>query len=555
MDIQTELESKFRDELTIIARKLKIAGYHSLNKDDLISKILEYDEQQVRQILQVTWWDRYHNHFYGVVSVVALLLSVIFFIVPYFSEDDSAYSDVKAGKPTKMAGGQFNIAIAKFGVIDEQGKISDQPDAEEISQSIANYLTAQKENLTQILGEKVSVWGPENGLALIEPDQEFKYVQDINADVLVYGSIEIIENDKWLLSPKFYLTDDAIGLADELRGEHALGKPIVYSPNATASTSEVNTAMQVRLEALSGILVGLSYLTLGTVEQYERAAMQFQNLVDTSKWAVANDNSGQEILHLFLGNALLMQTSVPEMDSDDAARLLIESINNYAYSLELNPTYSRASNGLGAAYFARAFWMQDEYDCDWDESEAKELLGKSKQSFEDALNFSAMHKPKSGYVDLRAHFGLLKAHHWYGWCFEEEFESWYDALDEGLIVLEHLDSLEPNSGPLKELAASAYSILGSIELFAGELSESVKYYESALDYYEQAGTTPASLQRVETIPYYLLALCWDKQSDKAQNALNGFMAEEHFNNKSKAKILDTISQEDSDIVGTCISNH
>ena len=70
-DIKEKLESKLRDELNIIARKLRVDGYRSLNKDDLISAILKCNESCVRKSLSITWWDRHHNHVYGCVTILA----------------------------------------------------------------------------------------------------------------------------------------------------------------------------------------------------------------------------------------------------------------------------------------------------------------------------------------------------------------------------------------------------------------------------------------------------------------------------------------------------
>ena len=82
------LMCKLRDELSIIARKLRIKGYRSLKKNDLVSAILKCDEQLVHQYLSVTWWDRYHNHIYGAATIVALVLSIVFFVVPLMNTTD-----------------------------------------------------------------------------------------------------------------------------------------------------------------------------------------------------------------------------------------------------------------------------------------------------------------------------------------------------------------------------------------------------------------------------------------------------------------------------------
>jgi hypothetical protein len=75
------LESKIRDELNLIARRLQIAGYRSLNKNDLISAILKCNESCVRRSLSATWWNLYHNHVYGWVGILGLVLSIVFFRV------------------------------------------------------------------------------------------------------------------------------------------------------------------------------------------------------------------------------------------------------------------------------------------------------------------------------------------------------------------------------------------------------------------------------------------------------------------------------------------
>jgi hypothetical protein len=74
------LESKGRDELRIIAKRLKVAGFSKLSKNGLITAILDADPTG-KAIKPITWWNRYHNHVYGIASLVGLALAVIFFIL------------------------------------------------------------------------------------------------------------------------------------------------------------------------------------------------------------------------------------------------------------------------------------------------------------------------------------------------------------------------------------------------------------------------------------------------------------------------------------------
>lgn len=114
-DTRDLLEHKLRDELNIIARKLRITGYRSLRKDDLVSAILKCDEQLVRRSLSVTWWDRYHNHVYGVVTVVALVFSIVVFAVSWmFPADDPRHVVVEP------AAARDNLIVSKVRTIIDQ---------------------------------------------------------------------------------------------------------------------------------------------------------------------------------------------------------------------------------------------------------------------------------------------------------------------------------------------------------------------------------------------------------------------------------------------------
>ena len=106
---------KLRDELNIIARKLRINGYRSLRKDDLVSAILKCDEQLVRQYLSVTWWNRYHNHVYGAATIIALVLSIVFFVVPLMNPTDDTRHVV-----VETATAQDKLIVSKVRTIIDQ---------------------------------------------------------------------------------------------------------------------------------------------------------------------------------------------------------------------------------------------------------------------------------------------------------------------------------------------------------------------------------------------------------------------------------------------------
>ena len=88
-DINQALESMSIDELRIFAKRLGLSGYSSLRKADLIKLIQASDTTALQKQLFPTWWQTYHNHVYGSMSVVGLVLSVVFFVWPASTVPDA----------------------------------------------------------------------------------------------------------------------------------------------------------------------------------------------------------------------------------------------------------------------------------------------------------------------------------------------------------------------------------------------------------------------------------------------------------------------------------
>lgn len=82
-DYRQLLESRTRDELNVIASKLKLSGYRKLSKDALVNAILTADEKTLSQCLSVTWWNRYHNHVYGAFTIAGVALTVLLYLLSH----------------------------------------------------------------------------------------------------------------------------------------------------------------------------------------------------------------------------------------------------------------------------------------------------------------------------------------------------------------------------------------------------------------------------------------------------------------------------------------
>lgn len=81
-DLLNRLTRMSLDELRNLCKTLDITGYSKLRKPELIERIKQIDKSRLRRQLFPTWWQQYHNHLYGIASVVGLFASVGFFFWP-----------------------------------------------------------------------------------------------------------------------------------------------------------------------------------------------------------------------------------------------------------------------------------------------------------------------------------------------------------------------------------------------------------------------------------------------------------------------------------------
>lgn len=86
--LRDKLKDKSKDELKVITKRLKISGYSGFNKLELVDSILKSDVRGLEREIFPSWWRRYHNHVYGSVTVLALLLSVAFYYFPFKVDED-----------------------------------------------------------------------------------------------------------------------------------------------------------------------------------------------------------------------------------------------------------------------------------------------------------------------------------------------------------------------------------------------------------------------------------------------------------------------------------
>ncbi len=83
-EICDRLLSLTRDELLIVARKLRIFGYRKQNMDCLRQHILEIDSSKVKIAMSITWWDR-NCKLIAWISLISAIVTIIGFVLAFLS--------------------------------------------------------------------------------------------------------------------------------------------------------------------------------------------------------------------------------------------------------------------------------------------------------------------------------------------------------------------------------------------------------------------------------------------------------------------------------------
>lgn len=429
----------------------------------------------------------------------------------------------------RMGDGQFNIAVAEFTALDPAGRplLANQVPAISAA-SIAHYLEGETETFREITGQRAAVWGPEQGIQPVAPGAEAARAAAHNAHVLLYGTLRARADGRFELAPAFFVADPSIAQANELLGEHALGTPLLFQPESTASMRDLNAGLERRLRALLQLLIGLSYFEQGTEAGYQQATQMFQEAT-RGEWGQAGDGTGQEILYLFLGSSYLQQLFYAEAhDATQEARagLLEKARDAYATGREMNPRYPRIYNGLGIVLFqlARLPSLKGDF-CDW----TWELLDEARERYQQALEVLTPDDPAADGVQITAHLGLGRIAYTRGLC--QGLAAELDAARDHYTTV--IQAFEATPRPFLVAAAmAAHSELANSLLFtldalppeqaAAALPQIVDHYRRAVALGVEAGT-PQGLDGARLImPYLLVALCRNGQPQEIAPTLDQF---------------------------------
>ena len=400
---------------------------------------------QIAQLVEsgdgVPWWRRVGIVAAGAIGLIASVIAIWQFAIPLI-----------VGPPQMT--GDINVAVARFGAVDTEGRRINSQEAFSISEQVFTRLQTELVTALSEEGFIIQVRGPDEigvvqgGTPEQRAERASRISRDLMADVVVYGNY-VVGPGVQEFQPEFYLSGRTLLGADELAGQYQLGRAESFNPDNAVERLNFRERIEARTRALSQFVVGLSYHALF---QYDDAREWFQAAYDTPGW---DERDGKEILLLFLG-----WTASIAGDYETAGA-------HFAEALRLNPDYSRAHYGAADI----AFHLGRNGDCPEGDIDI-EAMARSIAAFERARTSSF--RPPLADVEAQVDFGLGRVYlcqFMAGMAVSGDVEAPFRQV---------IDEFEDGNTRLTELASESWANLGLYHLRQGRTEEALDGYSQAI---------------------------------------------------------------------------
>ncbi len=344
-------------------------------------------------------------------------------------------------QPSKMTG-NFNVAVAQFGEIQENGSIKSSLHAEKISSTLFGFLDSEY----QASGLGLDVQISHKNMPLIQEDAQAKELaKKVNADIVIYGNV-FVQGNSAEFSPRFYVAERPD--TKELTGQEELANPIAFNLSQLGTQDQVNAEIRARTAILLNFTKSLIYVSKKDSDSALRAV---QTAITTAE-KLPRPFAGQEVLYLLAAKILTGQN-----ETDKANEMLDQS-------LILNPNYARAYLARGNIYYIQA--NNSNFD--------SQLLEKAKAQYE--LAYQATDQPESAYIPIKAHAALGNI-----FVVLAQKDNDQNLFSEAIKNYKYVvDEYQRTQDPyLKSYASIAYFGLGAAYERQGKVQDAVDSYKKA----------------------------------------------------------------------------
>ncbi len=349
-----------------------------------------------------TWWRFLRWSFATLIGIIGVFSALL--AIPSINKQlRTEVPVINCLFPYPMENG-FNVVVTPLSVFDENQNVIWSNDGHELAEYFYRELGFNFEGLE--LRESHEIRPPAHTCRIKGSTREEReeraaaFAERINADVVVYGVIVATEN-QGLLTPEFYVNQEAFQDGEEVTGKYQLGNDfqITLPFDADKYSRLDNLALTARTEALSLITVGLTYYS---IDDFENAIDYFKDAEDTDGWL---KNAGKEYIYLLLGNATNRQAS-----QDKSILRLDTAIDHFDKALEIRDEstdiedeFARAIVGKAGALYLKA--LGDPSTGNYSQIDL-ELLAEAELLYNMAL--TSKNQPTTANITTKVHFGLGK---------------------------------------------------------------------------------------------------------------------------------------------------
>jgi tetratricopeptide (TPR) repeat protein len=275
-----------------------------------------------------------------------------------------------------LGGSQINVAVVDIGELtDASAGVQPGEQTEKLSayvyQQLSNGITSDNtsDNLYVDIDRGDLPQADENA-ENPRLDQIKRLADEMHADVVVYGYVDLTQGGQITYVPEFYISPRLFD-ADDSVGLHVFGAPIPVDSLTVVEQLELEDSLLPRIQSLRHLLTGLRYIR---IDRTARALEQFNIALRVpNAWPPANDSAedpGTAIVYMWIGTAFernyLNQVSSEGLECDSLAqksevegrersgnRVLDCALLAYSHALELDDNLIRSYIGLGNIYVDR----------------------------------------------------------------------------------------------------------------------------------------------------------------------------------------------------------
>jgi tetratricopeptide (TPR) repeat protein len=382
--------------------------------------------------------------------------------------------------PHVMPEGTFNIAVAKFGETDSNGKIQSSKVGQIMSGWAVTYLRTEleKDDPNLVIWPNESNLFTRTSVALAQPNTAEKVASDINADLLLYGYIDEFSNPPQLILNFWVAPQDKYKFED-IQGSTQIGDPI-----RVVNLNDPGISVQGELErqstAAAFVAMGLAQEQLGQTEDALAAFLKAEDVLPQS-----------EMVQFFIGREYLF---LAEFQPDQQDDLWQRAEDGYLKAIDLNDQYARAYLGLGSVYIKKSSKLLDTAKTSSQpiDPQSLQLTEQAIQAYQKVLALKPSPEQFGTPDKDLANLALGNAYRQKGQIllYQGDADSALKAFDEAAQVLgsaqQVFEALVPEHESYRRYLAQTYEYLGTVYQWQGNAFEVKQDYDRALPAYKKS---------------------------------------------------------------------